>query len=882
MSIRLSNRVAAALAAALVASPCLAADEATDEEQTFIEEIIVTAEKREENILEVPLTMSAFSEQMIEESGMANNNDLEQLVPGLQFGDDHGTAIRGMMSQLNREGHTDLAVAVYVDGVYTVDSYGIAPNLFDMERVEVARGPQGTLNGRNSVAGSISYFSKRPTEEWDAEVLTEFTDQFSQRYNIAFGGPLSELASFRVSGGYFEGDGAQKNAGTGNDHDAPDQYSIAPQLRFKGDRFDVNLRYEYTEDTGIPSIQVSLAEVPRDDPIIFPAFYLYDVEIPSIENCDVEPITGIGNARAAVEGAMLASAVPCDDPKNIILSNLDASRDDNTERITVHADFDITERLTVRYTFGDTKTRTINTRDRDLTSRLPSAADPLLASDAPVPLVNGEFDFVFDNDEHSHELQLISNFDGPFNFVAGLYTYENAAFYRVGVFDYGPFDGGLPRDTDPDQAAQAQGYANCQDMLENFFAPVFGFDIDPAAGVWWYCPTLGVDPFDTYTSDFSQFFTFATAASSDTRAVFANVEYDLNDQWRLAGGLRYTEDEKVQQSNLFDQVSNVIGIPLGITGSGVGARTTELGRAFIWDDLIWHITAEYSPRDNALIYGRLSTGYRAGGFNSLRPEEDSSNVIGEETLMNYEVGVKGLFLDDRLMLMAGAFYNDYDGFQLNSRQEAPADQLGPNDMSPYREYTANIDGTEIWGFEAEAVFHVDERWRLAGFYNYLDSEVGEFATFVAGDPDAPTREWTYIDLATGQQITTNITGPRDVTGSQLPQQPNHKLSFTAAYTTPLQDMGTLQLLSIFSFTGKRWPNIGNVPIQEIPSYERWDLRANWTSVDEQWAVAVYVQNVLNKVGLQEWIPTSTVGQPAMARLTESREFGVQVRWRPQF
>ena len=197
MSIRLSNRVAASLAAALVASPCLAADEATDEEQTFIEEIIVTAEKREENILEVPLTMSAFSEQMIEEVGMTNNADLEQLAPGLQFGDDHGTAIRGMMSQLNREGHTDLAVAVYVDGVYTVDSYGIAPNLFDMERVEVARGPQGTLNGRNSVAGSISYFSKRPTEEWDAEVLTEFTDQFSQRYNIAFGGPYR---SWPVSG----------------------------------------------------------------------------------------------------------------------------------------------------------------------------------------------------------------------------------------------------------------------------------------------------------------------------------------------------------------------------------------------------------------------------------------------------------------------------------------------------------------------------------------------------------------------------------------------------------------------------------------------------------------------------------------------------------
>ena len=76
MSFKLLNRVAAALAAALVASPCLAADEATDEEETFIEEIIVTAEKREESILEVPLTMSAFSGQMIEELGMTNNADL--------------------------------------------------------------------------------------------------------------------------------------------------------------------------------------------------------------------------------------------------------------------------------------------------------------------------------------------------------------------------------------------------------------------------------------------------------------------------------------------------------------------------------------------------------------------------------------------------------------------------------------------------------------------------------------------------------------------------------------------------------------------------------------------------------------------------------------
>ena len=134
----------------LAGLPGLAADQepATSAGGSYIEEIIVTAEKREERLLDVPLTMSAFSEQMIEELGMTNANDIEQLVPGLQFGDNgeqvgQGTVIRGIGSRLAGETHSDLAVATYVDGVYTIGTYGVAPNLFDVERIEVARGPQG-------------------------------------------------------------------------------------------------------------------------------------------------------------------------------------------------------------------------------------------------------------------------------------------------------------------------------------------------------------------------------------------------------------------------------------------------------------------------------------------------------------------------------------------------------------------------------------------------------------------------------------------------------------------------------------------------------------------------------------------------------------------
>ena len=119
--------VSLGLALTLTGFPTYAADdeEANDEQKGYIEEVIVTAEKREENLLDVPVTLTAFSAQMIEELGMTNQDDLEQMVPGLQFQDEgqltgQGTTIRGIGTRLAGETHPDLAVATYVDGVYTM------------------------------------------------------------------------------------------------------------------------------------------------------------------------------------------------------------------------------------------------------------------------------------------------------------------------------------------------------------------------------------------------------------------------------------------------------------------------------------------------------------------------------------------------------------------------------------------------------------------------------------------------------------------------------------------------------------------------------------------------------------------------------------------
>ena len=137
---------------------------------------------------------------MVVELGMNNNNDLEALTPGLQIGHQspdsgHGNHLylRGIGSQRNQEFFQATAVATYVDGIYTDEIYGLEPgNLFDVESMNVARGPQGTTGGRAAIAGAISFNTIKPTAQFDVNALAEYTDQTSQRGDLAIGGPIGD------------------------------------------------------------------------------------------------------------------------------------------------------------------------------------------------------------------------------------------------------------------------------------------------------------------------------------------------------------------------------------------------------------------------------------------------------------------------------------------------------------------------------------------------------------------------------------------------------------------------------------------------------------------------------------------------------------------
>ena len=848
---------------------------ADDDQESYIEEIIVTAEKREENLLDVPVTMTAFSNQMIEELGLTNHDDLEQMVPGLQFQDEgtqtgQGTTIRGIGTRLAGETVSDLAVATYVDGVYTLGIYGVAPNMFDLERVEVARGPQGTLNGRNSIAGSISYFSTRPTDHWDLLVHTEFTDQFSQRYGVAFGGPISENVSFRINGSYYEGDGAQENIGFGNDYDAPDQTFFAPQLRFKTDRMDLNLRYTRLNDDGSPRTQVLLENPDTSIPTYRgnPAqannpFYLWNGQIPSVPaNCPP--------GRPAWE---------CGDVKNIVNVNRNSVGSSTAEQTTIAFSFDLNDNYTLRYNFGDSDNFSDVQVDQDQTNRVASADDPLRASDADVLLIDDAKHVLYDYTERSHELQLVSNLDGPFNFIVGAFTYENYSAWFVPFYIHArPWV-----NVNVDDAARAFDYAGgCAEALSRLGA-IFNAATSPEQAIergqpgnYWACPT---------GTDHSLFLDFRVIGSSETQAAFVNAEYQINDQWLVSGGLRYTEDEKSQDLNggvAVFQFPFLGPFPFEIyfDDREPDPRT--------WDATIGHISLEYSPDEDRLIYGRISTGYRAGAFQTK--SDAPPKLVKEETLINYELGMKGMFMDGRLRLTSGVFYNDFDDYQISGSIE-PQGGTGERitdglfdqySNSPIIRFTDNIQDTKIWGAEVDFMYHVNENWRLSGFYAYLDSKIGPHLEVVRGHPNPETDFWDHIDFNTGEMVTSEYILPSDMTGSQLPLQPNHKFALTASYETPLTVAigGHLQLLGTYSWVDERASDLSNFDISTMPAYGRFDVRGTWTSPNETITTTLFVQNVFDEIGVVEYLHLSTHWTPRQGTLTDPRSVGLEVRWRP--
>ena len=224
--------------------------------QTALEEIIVTAQKRAESLQDVPISVTALSGKDLVNAGVDSSMDLERIVPGLvvsDFGRNGNITLRGIGAPFNQGPGTDNSISTYIDGAYQSRFSSALLDLMDLERVEVLRGPQGVLNGRNSTGGSIHYYSKSPAEELSGQVAIEAGNYGLRKFKGSVDIPLiDDELLFRASMMRTTRDGYTENlSDPSDDHDRDDLLAGRVTLKYlPTETLDITLHGTFTDDDG--------------------------------------------------------------------------------------------------------------------------------------------------------------------------------------------------------------------------------------------------------------------------------------------------------------------------------------------------------------------------------------------------------------------------------------------------------------------------------------------------------------------------------------------------------------------------------------------------------------------------------------------------------
>jgi len=377
-----------ALALLSIASPANAqsTEEAANTSKSKLEVIEVTAQKRAESLQEIPIAVSALNEEALQQSGFDGVEDLSFLVPSLQLGNFGPTtflSIRGIGSE-NTTGGSDPGVALHVDGVYVGRPVGALFSAFDAERVEVLRGPQGTLYGRNATGGSVNLLSKKPEEEFSGKVDATIGNYNRKRLRGAINIPLSDTVNTRFVGFIEDRDGFNENSvAGGTEANDADNYGFRGHVNIDfTDTFSVLLSGTVVNNQGVGS------QAEQRDPFA------------------VGPLAGPGP-----ESLRLIQ----DENGNPYINDLepfkegkDAAESQDNEFTLFSATFDWEfDSFLIKAITGFVESEYVSVQDNDQT---PAAIQILTIEETA--------------EQISQEIQFISNTDSDFRWITGLYYFN--------------------------------------------------------------------------------------------------------------------------------------------------------------------------------------------------------------------------------------------------------------------------------------------------------------------------------------------------------------------------------------------------------------------------------------------------------------------------
>ena len=672
-----------------------------------LEEIIVTAQKREQRIQDVGISITALDSDQIRDFRFVASTDVVAQIPGVENfstqgrGANSATYIRGIGLNDFGDAH-ESPVTGYIDEFYMLPPAGLDFALYDLERIEVLRGPQGTLFGRNTTGGLVHYITKKPTKEFEGYIDATYASENEIRLEGVASGPITENLLARASLMYHDGDGYIDNLGPFAD--GSDYGTKTGRVQFlytPNDDVEVLAKVQYGDVNVIPLYTDH--ETAIDDPAT-------GLQIP-----DPNVVSVLGYNESQV-GASAPRLVSTNKPQILESEVLNA---------LFRIDWNLTEDITLTSLSGYAWVTRDNREDCD------GSPDELCSAGFPV----------------DHEIV----------------TQEIRAYYET-----------------PETRWTGGFYYLNQDASAHPNADFFG------------APLALNSPWELQL---------------DSWAVYGHVEYDIAPQWTILGGIRYTNDDKHYEAvnTFFGSFRNDAD---NFTDGNVGDLTNRKDKL-----TSANIEIDWRPREDWLVYGKITRGTKAGGFNNgfyfVPTPEDVQ--FGDETIWSYEVGFKADIFDDRARINATFFYYDYNNFQTFN-------------WSGLSGSITNSDATN-YGSEIElTVFPVD-RLELGLGVSLLDSKIKDVF---------------------------NGTITRDV---DMAFAPNVTLNGVLRYTQPVFN-GDINFQWDFNYKSKKFNDNFNNPSTDHGTHFVTNARLTYVPQSAQWEASFFVQNITDETNI---IKVSTFG-----------------------
>ena len=592
------------------AAPVFAQDDGAGDSDRDV--IVVTTRKREESLQTVPVAVSVFTADDIESARITDVEDIALLTPGFTFAPLFGggastPVIRGQSTTIGEPN-----VGFFIDGVYQ-SSRTIMDSLLgdSIARVEVAKGPQSALYGRNTFAGAVNFVTKDPSNEFEGtlELTGGKSGHFDGRANIS--GPLIEDGLyFRVGGRFFRRDGYFTNELTGDDLDDRQTFVVSGALTATpAPNFEATLRvgYEDTDDGDDPLRFAMNNAVPANPtPAPLPdALQLFVGEVPNEQ-------TGFAVTPGFVDRENLTTSFSMD--------------------------WEVADGYTVTSITGYNEFNNESAIDNDYEAR------SIRFSTART-----------EQEEFSQELRITSPGDQRFRWLLGGYYYDLS--------------------------------------LENNISDLF---VDAAAGLATTLaptPLGGLLPLGALNT---------TNESTESFAIFGQLEYDLSDRIGFAFDGRWTTEDKT-----------ALAVDINpLTGA---ASTFEEAANF--DNFVPRFTLDYQATDDVFLYATAAKAVKTGGFNVVTVAGtilDSERTYDPEKSWNYELGAKTTLADGRVQLNLAAFYTDW------------SDQIVRALGATFATLNANAGETSVKGIEAELFANLGDGLDFTGGFAYTDSEYDSY------------------------------------------------------------------------------------------------------------------------------------------------------------